>query len=171
MSKYIELAKKLKNLSEKGVDGEAVNAYEALTKLLKKHGITLEELEGDKVSRVWFKYHKHRRLFIQIAGMVMDGVPSIWERKDKRYQYAIDCTVAQEIEIREAFSFYAARYEQDLELFYSAFVQRNNIFPASGGVQMIGEMSPEEQERMRQMMMLAQNLPAHIRLKQLEAGK
>lgn len=45
MEKYIELAKKLKELADRGTGGEKVNAEQQLTRLMEKHGITLEDIE------------------------------------------------------------------------------------------------------------------------------
>ena len=48
MSKYIELAKKLKALADRGIGGEKINAEKMLNALMKKHKISIEDIEGEK---------------------------------------------------------------------------------------------------------------------------
>ena len=43
--KYLELARKLKALADKGIDGEKYNAQKQLDKIMKKYGIRMEDLE------------------------------------------------------------------------------------------------------------------------------
>ena len=58
MSKNIELAKKLKALADKGIGGEKSNAEAMLNNLMKKHNITIEEIEGEKLMDFFFKIEK-----------------------------------------------------------------------------------------------------------------
>lgn len=47
-SKIIELARKIKELADRGVGGEKVNATQKLADLLKKYDIAFTELEETK---------------------------------------------------------------------------------------------------------------------------
>ena len=71
MNKHIELAKKLKALADKGIGGEKVNAEKMLNDLLKKHNITIEDVEGEKTENYFFKVKpEDSNLFIQIVKRV-----------------------------------------------------------------------------------------------------
>ena len=48
-----ELLKKLKALSDRGVSGEKENATELLKKLMKKYGISEEEIQEDEVKEIY----------------------------------------------------------------------------------------------------------------------
>lgn len=68
MSKIIELAIKLKSLAEKGVDGEAINAKEKLGYLMRKHGLTEADIEGEETADYYIKIKPdYGWLFYQIA--------------------------------------------------------------------------------------------------------
>ena len=60
MSKNIDLAKKLKALADRGVDGEKTNAEAMLNSLMKKHNITIEEIEGEELLDFFFKIEKSK---------------------------------------------------------------------------------------------------------------
>lgn len=69
--KHIELGKKLKALSEQGIGGEKTNAEKMLNSLLKKHNISIEDIEGEKVDYYYFKIKKDDvRLWSQIVKSV-----------------------------------------------------------------------------------------------------
>lgn len=72
MSKIIELAKKLKALADRGEGGEKVNAENKLQQLIKKYGITTEEIEGEQQHDYFFKIKttRERKLWMQIVALV-----------------------------------------------------------------------------------------------------
>ena len=49
----MDVIKKLKALSDRGINGEKENATKLLNKLMKKYGITEEELEKSEVKTIW----------------------------------------------------------------------------------------------------------------------
>lgn len=75
MSNAFELAKKLKALADRGVDGEARSAEQLLAAHLKKHGISLAELEEGHVIERVFSFKKwatdQQRFFRQVVSSVM----------------------------------------------------------------------------------------------------
>lgn len=46
-----------------------------------------------------------------------------------RKEVGIDCTPAQYIEIEADFEFYRAALEEEMGLFYTAFINKNDLFP------------------------------------------
>ena len=56
--KYIILAKKLKALADKGIDGERVNAQKMLDTLMRKHNLTITDIEGEKTDDYFFSLNQ-----------------------------------------------------------------------------------------------------------------
>lgn len=79
-TKAIELAAKLKKLVEAGVGGEAVNAAIALERLMKKHGITEDDLRQQVVRTYSFKFKgaREKLLLLQVAFKVCVSAPPMY---------------------------------------------------------------------------------------------
>jgi hypothetical protein len=168
MSKYIELAKKLKALADQGVGGEKTNAEEQLKKLLRKHRISLSELEVNFSEWRKFKLKrgfKSNDLFFQVAASVFNT--SNFTYRGHGGSISLNCTPEQMIEIECKYNFYYTAFKTDASLFYRAFVQRNHIVP-SNSTKLIGEMSEKEQEEALRMLKMAKSLDVHSFHKQLE---
>ncbi len=131
------LLQKLKALAERGVGGEKEGAERKLKQLMAKYGVDQLELEGDQVSRYEIKYRGEfeHRLLSQIVYRA---------RNDKEGQYChrygpgsrsiliVECTKAQEIQIRIEFEFYRDLLKEEQELLFEAFIQKHRIFGNSG---------------------------------------
>lgn len=157
MDKYLELAKKLNELAKRGVGGESENAKRFLDKLLKKHGISPEQIEGDKIEREYFKLNKKtdERLMAQIFSNILgDAYNSYYQSKQKKTIVSVDCTKAQQIEIQAKYDFYSKLYEQEVEIFYSAFIQRNELWSTKTqkSERKLSAKELEEQKRILDMM-------------------
>jgi hypothetical protein len=136
MSKHIELAKKLKALAEKGIGGEKTTAEKMLNDLLKKHNLTIEEVEGEKLQDFYFSINdKHIwTLLYQIIKYVNLEIRCFGEiPKDKirelklKGNYLVECTVSEYIEIEAKFDFYSKLYKSELDTFLSAFIEANDL--------------------------------------------
>ena len=133
--RLLEKLKKIKALAEKGFRGEQVNAAVLLSDLMEKHGITEADLEGTQVSTYWIRYKTiyERKLIFQLSYMHLgsghaSGCVGAYSGR-KRKEVGIDCTPAQFIEIETDYQFYRKALEEELEVFYSAFIQKNDLFP------------------------------------------
>ena len=135
MSKYIELAKKLKALAERGIDGEKQTAEKMLSALLKKHKITIEEIEDEKLEKYYFKLETGEHdLWHQIIKQVNYYIKCYGEFPKKLIKelelggnYMIECTATNYIEIEAKYSFYKRLYNDELDIFYSAFLKANDL--------------------------------------------
>ncbi len=133
-SNLLRKLSKIKVLSEQGVDGEQKAAIQLLTKLMKKYGIDENEINtvNDPEFR-WFKYKYKdplsRKLLVQIIYSVLG--PGNTYSHEKRPILGCECDEFQAVEIEAKYNFYYAALEKDLELFFSAFVHKNNIFYAA----------------------------------------
>jgi DNA polymerase III delta prime subunit len=63
MSKHIELAKKLKVLSKRGIGGEKENAERMLSEIMTKYGLSDEDIEGEKLNEYYFNIEKSDNKF------------------------------------------------------------------------------------------------------------
>jgi hypothetical protein len=153
MSKYIELAKKLKALAEKGVGGEKVNAEKMLNDLLKKHNLKIEDIEGEQTIDYFFTLKKEEeRLWGQVVARVNHEIKkygpfSAKKVKDLGLQgnYMITCTVAEYVEIDSMLNIYQKLYKQELKIFFVAFCKANDLL-VSHGAKSTNELSKEDQE-------------------------
>ncbi len=127
--KILDLAKKLKALAEQGVGGEKENATAILKSLMEKHGITLDSITEDVKKRRWFIVKTTQlKLIKQVVGSVIGGDFSYYVKQNIKTDIAFNLTDAEFIEIEAKFGFYWKKYEEDLRLFYSAFIQTNGLY-------------------------------------------
>jgi len=128
----IELAKKLSELSKRGDSGERDNASRQLEAVMKKYGITDDMLEHDIKKQCEFVVVKEQMQFMrQVIASVCGKIPVYGvrgEERKKKQTLVVEITNSQFIEISEKFIFFWDRYHKDLELFYSAFIQRNELY-------------------------------------------
>lgn len=127
-----ERLKKLLNLSEKGIDGEKEAATKILNNLMKKYNITEEQLKSKSVD--WYKFRVYNdwemKLLFQTIYKVLGA-----EMYDYRYikkskvTYLFELTLEESIEIEYIYSIYKQDLKKEFDLFYQAFISKNNIFP------------------------------------------
>lgn len=123
--------KHLLALSEKGVGGEKENAIKLLNKLMKKYNISEADLKKEELHKheVRFKTKWQESLIHQIVYMI-NPERNIYKYTNRKVKIAIlELTDAEWIEHQYLYSIYKKSFEEELELFTSAFIQRNNIFP------------------------------------------
>lgn len=135
MSNKAELLKKIKALADRGVDGERESAQTLLARLMEQYGISETELEEERRETAWFPYSQEteRRLLNQIIYMVTGaggfGCVGTYSGR-KRKKMGTECTAAERLEIEANYAFFKAAMEEELEIFYSAFACKNNLFPS-----------------------------------------
>ena len=177
--KIITLARKLKALADKGVDGEKENAETMLLNLMEKHGITIEEIENEKTDNFFFVIDpKYRKLFVQICGNINKSIKVYgeYDQKTQRHfktlgckpgNFSIKSTFAQYIEVEAKFEFYKKVYDAELEIFYSAFIQSNHLYVDSDSTEE-KEYSTEELARLRRILAMSDYIEKAKYLKQLQ---
>lgn len=130
-SNITETMKHLLALSEQGVGGEKENATKLLNKLMKKYNISEEDLKKEELHNheVRFKTKWQESLIHQIVYMI-NPERNIYKYTNRKAKIAIlELTDAEWIEHQYLYSIYKKSFEEELELFTLAFIQRNNIFP------------------------------------------
>lgn len=163
MSKYIELARKLRALAEKGVGGERVNAEQQLRNLMEKHGITIDDLEAEEKKYHVFEVPRHhRKLFDQIAYTILGLGFMRAELKDNEGQLAVETTAAKAVEIDSKFQFYMRAWEEELEVFFIAFVKKNALYIESEAPTSARDLSLEEIRKHLEAELVAQGIKKRI---------
>lgn len=146
---------KLLALAERGVDGEKETATRMLNNLLSKHGLTVDDLGGEHREFHWLKYGKGpfaKKLMSQIMRSVAhDG--SAFTSPGWPRAIGGELTQAEAVEVELKFSVYKRSFNDELELFYSAFIHKHRIFPEPSGDEDSAdtELSDEERARLKRM--------------------
>lgn len=170
----LQKVKKIQALAERGDRGEKESAAALLERLMKQHGITETELEEDRREIAWFRFKTplERRLLNQIiyavTGRIASGCVGKYTNRTRK-KLGIECTAAERLEIEFSFEFYNAALEKELDRFYSAFLNKNHIFPANAIDQIPDpeEIDLAEAERISAMMA---GMEEHTRRKALGSG-
>lgn len=175
--RIIDLLRKIKALADKGVGGEKETAQERLQFLMKKHGISYDDI-SDTVRKT-FKIRLRKedfRLFNQILGNVCGNRTNYEFHRTKYFptgffdSYEVKCTDSQWLEVNAKFDFYLKAYKDNLELMYSAFIHKNNLYVEREGDDDT-ELTPEEMDRLLKMVAMASGLQDHTFQKRLTNGK
>ena len=166
--------KKIQALAERGDRGEKESAAALLERLMKQYGITESELSEDRRERAWFRFKTplERKLLNQViytvTGRIAYSCVGRYTNRPRK-MLGIDCTAAERLEIEISFEFYNAALEKELARFYSAFLNKNHIFPekAIDEIPDTGEIDLEEAQRLSMMMA---GMEEHTRRKALGSG-
>lgn len=157
MSKHIELAKKLKALVDRGIGGEKQNAETMLNQLMKKHKITIEEIEGEKIEMHFFTLNEEQHsLWFQIVKRTNDSIKCYGRFPAKVIKecslggdHAIECTASEYIEIEAKYDFYKRLYKEELDIFYMAFLNANDLLCDNPDSLKDKEYTKEELDKIR----------------------
>jgi len=123
---------KLLALARRGEGGEKDNAQRFLESMLKKHGMTLADLDEDDHAPDWMcfpiKTAQDRRLLVQVAGMVLKSNSFITRQYRGKKNVWLKVTKAQFLEIELHYRAFSRDLKKALDLAYLAFISRNDIF-------------------------------------------
>ncbi len=173
--KVKSLINKLHELAKRGVDGEKDNAASMLDALLKKHGLTIDDIEKDDVEyhKLTFKFGEEQYMIIRhctyyVIGTTVDFYGVYKGNRRIKNKVAIKCTLAQFLEIQAMSEFYWNEYLKERELFLHAFIQRNRLFPADVNKVDIDSIEGEEFERLSRVVELSKSIKNNSFHKQLK---
>lgn len=177
MNNNIELAKKIRALAERGIGGEKINAQKLLESLLKKHNLTIEDIEGEKISDHYFKLKKEdERLWSQIVKHVNYDIKSygpfpvsMIKKYDLTGNYSISCTMSEYIEIEAMNVIYQRLFKKELNTFYHAFCTANNLLATPKKPISMADLTVEELNELARVRTMARNIKSEVYRKQIEA--
>ncbi len=136
---YVNKAMKLKALLDSNQEGERESASKLLSDYMQKYDITWSDLddalERDFIFPCDSEYKK--RLLIQVAYMHLGQghcyrMYSCEDPEDTATEcdtIKVKCRPRDFLEIKLDWEFYCDRFYEELEIFYRAFVEKNEIFP------------------------------------------
>lgn len=130
--KIKEKLRKLLELTRQGVGGEKDNAQSVLDKLLRKHGLVLEDLDPEcapvEPYEFSFKDEVERDLLHQVIYSVLQ-VSSVFIREQhaNSKKVCIKVTKAQKLEIDLAFGLYREAFKKEQQRLFLAFIHKNRL--------------------------------------------
>ena len=155
-SKILDLAKKINELAKRGEDGERENAIAKLETLMNKYQITLVDIEEEirTVRKFTISAAREKSLLLQIAVSVNDNLTYV----QRKYSLYFNLTPSEFIEMDFKWETYRAAFEKEYAVFYSAFINKNNIFNPKCKSKDWDELTSEEKEFYRRVQGMAQNI-------------
>lgn len=169
---------KILALAENGSEGEKVTAQKLLVELLKKHGLTLEDIaqaEEEKKVEIYLS-EKEFNLLSQIIYKVKNVSRFTYWKFGKRY--IIKCTESQRIEINNQFEFYNKLFKKEYakekkrfrEDFFKAYIYKHKIWNESNDDENneTADSQPIDLERLQRIYMYEKNMSNETYLKKLE---
>lgn len=179
-NKIIDLAKKLKALADRGIGGEKVNAEKMLSDLLKKHNLTIEDIEGEKQEYYFFTIKPNDEINIRLLNQIIKRVNydltlfgPISPQKVNKHGFGgnliVECTAAEYIEIESMFNIYKKLIDSEYDVFFRAFCTANDLLGQPKKATTTKELSPEEYEKLMRANAMADNIKKENRFKQLKS--
>lgn len=161
--RILELAKKLKALAERGEGGEKINAEEQLKRLVEKYNLELDDIENVRVQYRIFKFEDSNEIHKKFVKQIISSVIG-----DKNFYYAglihnnwaVEIDDFQYVEISEKIDFYWPMFKADLEIFYTAFIQKNELTLIVDEDKM-PKFTEQEIEKLRQAYRMMQTMQKH----------
>lgn len=128
-----ERIRKLSKLANRGIGGEKENAELLLKKIMKKYNITEEQVKSKELNFYKFSVANEweKKLLFQTIYKILgnDGFNDIKLYKKSKVSYYFELTAEEKIEIEYVYSIYKQDFSKEMEVFYTAFLYKNNIFP------------------------------------------
>ena len=123
---------KVLELTRRGVDGEKTAAEALLNSLLKKHNLTLSDLESLTKQQRDYKYKStdHKSIILQIIVMVT-STDEIYSVKNEKI-IVVYVTDAEHVQILELIDFHLYNYKVEraniLKALKSAYIQKHQLY-------------------------------------------
>lgn len=153
---------KVLRLAQGGVGGERENAAVLLEKLLRKHSMTMADLEGalgQASSQVWFPASDidERTVLSQLAISLFGTGRKHWSRTGST-QLGIDVTPSESAALTIAWEVYRAAFLEARHALVLGFCYKHGLF--ASGDETKPDMAPEARARAERAIAFAEALPA-----------
>ncbi len=131
-AKLKEKLLKLYELVKRGIDGEKVNAELMLNKLLKKHGLTIDNIDTEELKDFYYKYTT--KISAKIIRQIIYRVTNrsrIWTVSSYK-EIGTEASDYEHIQILEEIDFHLENFnkekQQFLNDFTQAYIQKHRLF-------------------------------------------
>lgn len=190
--KIIERLAKLKTMRDNGESGERANAAVLMDEIMRKHGITEEDLEQDEETIFWLFIPDslHLRLFVQMITMVKGETttklvffPETKEEEVAHLRMNLKVLIpesekyntigyAKKSEFAEAmarYNMYKDDFEKNIDRFYYAYLYKNDLFGTAKDDD-DDEWDEEKINELRKSIMMARSMDRAKVFRQLREG-
>lgn len=152
---------KVLRLAQEGVGGERENAEVLLGKLLRKHSMTMADLEGaldQPRASVWLpaRDDDERTILAQLVVRLFGIDRKVWRRADSP-DLAVEVTPSEHAALTIAWDVYRAAFGEARHALVMGFCFKHGLYAPEGGS--AAEMSAEERARAARALALAEALP------------
>ena len=152
---------KVLRLAQQGVGGERENAEALLEKLLRKHSMTLADLEGSEQAahaRVWMAASdaEERIVLSQLAIRLFGTGRKLWTQEG-RFDVGLDVSPSEKAALEIAWDVYREAFAEARHALVLGFCFKHDLYASEENSNT--EMSEAERERGRRAMALADVLP------------
>lgn len=175
----IEKLRKIKALAENGVGGEVVAAQEALDRLLKEHGLTLEDISDEQSRYYEFKYSNEREmaLMMQVLVRLFGSKSNVFRTGrfvKKSKVVLLDMTKLEYIDFKNMWGYYRREWkkylEKGLKEMLSAYVLKFDLYDITPNPEDKPSEKPDFSTIMR-IRMMSEGIDADPYTKMIENGK
>lgn len=144
---------KLLALAQRGVGGEAVNARKMLEEALWRTGTVIDDLDDSRTARQLWAYKDvyEGRLLTQIVATVCGHAVRIGKLVGRK-QIGTECTPSQRVEIDMLYNAHRKQLRKDMEDFFNAYLNRQDLFPRDMPNPEKRTLTDEERKRMEKIM-------------------
>lgn len=152
---------KVLRLAQEGVGGERENAEVLLTKLLRKHSMTMADLEGaldQPRTRIWLATRdgEERTVLSQLVIRLFGTARKLWHRGEER-NLGVDVTPSEHAALVIAWEVYRAAFAEARQALVMGFCFKHGLYVAEGAG--ASEMTAEARARAASALALAEALP------------
>jgi len=134
MEKIIEKIKKIKELADNGLMGEAITAKQKLKEILTKYGLTIEDIEKSETKLRKFKYKG-----IWLKRIALQTIISVCSRKiefftSSRYPGFVlaELTDLEYIDACQKYDFHKKLFDKEKrkaeKMFFQAYIHKHKLF-------------------------------------------
>lgn len=135
----IERLKKIKELADRGIEGEAAAAHEKLQQGLKRFGLTLADLQGIKRTEQQIGYDNEYEADIITQVVASMQLQAYKRNRNGRWlkKVFVECTLTELAELRLRLEFYLIVFRKELADITLAYIYKHELFrpniePTSG---------------------------------------
>lgn len=167
----ITFARKIKRLADEGVEGEWDNAKAALSRYLQKEGLTMQDIADIPMQKYGIVTTKENIKFVRQVIASVIGQPNVRGRWMQGRTLMFKSTYPEYIEIKDRVKHFLKSYNDELEIFYSAFIQKNHLYAnpdlADDKEEDNKPLTPEEKKRLWKTMQMMEGITTETYYKKI----
>ena len=134
MENITEKIKKLRELVERGIDGEAENAQRLLNAIIEKYKIDMDKIDEERYYSFYHKNSSEKTIIIQIIAVIknIQKVEIGSQKNDSRHIY-FKLTQSQYIDAREMIDWHVNQMRKEFNemkrLFAESYISKHRLYP------------------------------------------